>query len=169
MQKRTIKTEKAPAPGGAYSQAIVAGNFVFTAGMTGVDPKTGEAPKGVAAQTKQTMLNLKATLEAAGTSLENVVRTNAYLRNISDFKEYNAAYLEFYEGSTSEDHRRGRVGQRLPRRDQRDSNHSRQGAILAGSPRNHRIVRSWVLPALSRGRFHFSSGGCRKGRRPAID
>ena len=96
MQKRTIKTEKAPAPGGAYSQAIVAGNFVFTAGMTGVDPKTGEAPKGVGAQTKQTMLNLKATLEAAGTSLENVVRTNAYLRNISDFKEYNAAYLEFY-------------------------------------------------------------------------
>jgi 2-iminobutanoate/2-iminopropanoate deaminase len=96
MQKRTIKTEKAPAPGGAYSQAIVAGNFVFTAGMVGVDPKTGEAPKGIAAQTRQTLLNLKATLEAAGTSLENVVRANAYLRSISDFKEYNTAYQEFF-------------------------------------------------------------------------
>jgi 2-iminobutanoate/2-iminopropanoate deaminase len=96
MQKRTIKTDKAPAPGGAYSQAIVAGNFVFTAGMVGVNPKTGEAPIGIAAQTRQTLLNLKATLEAAGTSLENVVRANAYLRNISDFKEYNTAYQEFF-------------------------------------------------------------------------
>ena len=96
MQKRTIKTDKAPAPGGAHSQAIVAGNFVFTAGMVGVNPKTGEAPIGIAAQTRQTLLNLKATLEAAGTSLENVVRANAYLRNISDFKEYNTAYQEFF-------------------------------------------------------------------------
>ena len=96
MQKRVIKTEKAPAPGGAYSQAVVAGNLVFTAGMVGTDPKTGEAPKGVAAQTRQAVLNLKATLEAAGTTLENVVRTNAYLRNISDFKEYNEAYQKFF-------------------------------------------------------------------------
>ena len=69
------------------SQAITAGNLVFTAGMVGKDPKSGETPKGVGPQTKQTLKNLKAALEAAGSDLGHVVRANAYLRHIEDFDD----------------------------------------------------------------------------------
>jgi 2-iminobutanoate/2-iminopropanoate deaminase len=96
VEKRAIKTDKAPAPGGWYSQAITAGNLVFTAGMVGIDPKSGETPKGVGAQTKQALKNLKAALEAAGTDLSHAVRANVYLRHIEDFEEYNKAYQPFF-------------------------------------------------------------------------
>jgi reactive intermediate/imine deaminase len=96
MEKRVIRTDNAVKPAGAYSQAMVAGNLVFTAGMTGVDPKTGKVPESVADQTRQALRNLAATLEAAGTSLENAVNASAFISDIKDFEEYNTAYREVF-------------------------------------------------------------------------
>ena len=96
MSRQVISTKKAVRPLGAYSQAIVTGNLVFVAGQAGLDPKTIKAPKGIKAQTRQTLENIKAVLEAAGTSLENVVRVGVFLRDIDDFDAYNEAYLEYF-------------------------------------------------------------------------
>lgn len=96
MIKQIVRTDNAVKPAGAYSQAVIGGNFVFTAGMTGVDPKTGKTPESVTDQTKQALKNLRATLEAAGTGLENVVSASAFLTDIENFEEYNVAYREFF-------------------------------------------------------------------------
>jgi len=96
MVRRVVRTDKAPPPGGAYSQAISAGNFVFTSGMVGIDPMTGKLPESVEDQTRQTLRNLRAALRAAGTDLENVVSASAFLSAISDFDAYNAAYKESF-------------------------------------------------------------------------
>jgi 2-iminobutanoate/2-iminopropanoate deaminase len=73
MKKEIIKTEKAPAAIGPYSQAVKCGNFVFTSGALGVDPITGSfAEGGIQAQTRQCLENVKALLEASGSSMENV-------------------------------------------------------------------------------------------------
>jgi 2-iminobutanoate/2-iminopropanoate deaminase len=98
MKKKVILTDKAPRPSGFYSQAIKVGGFVFTAGLGGVDPRTGKlAPGGVAAQVRQALENMKAILEKAGARLENVVKTTVYLRDISDFQAYNEVYREYFD------------------------------------------------------------------------
>ncbi len=93
---RQVKTEKAPAAIGPYSQAIIIGGFVFCAGQIGLDPKTGRLVEGVEAQTKRALENLSAVLEAAGSSLENVVKTTIYLKNIEDFEHVNKVYSKFF-------------------------------------------------------------------------
>ncbi|RLC82406.1 MAG: reactive intermediate/imine deaminase [Chloroflexi bacterium] len=99
MLREAISTSKAPAAIGPYSQAIRAGNLVFTAGQLGINPNTGELEEGIEAQTRQALLNLKAILEAAGTSLENVVKTGVFLKDIGDFPAMNAVYAEFFPHS----------------------------------------------------------------------
>jgi 2-iminobutanoate/2-iminopropanoate deaminase len=96
MSKQVIKSENAPKPGGPYSQGILAEKFLFVAGQTGTDPKTGQLPDGVAAQTKQTLENVKAIVEAAGASLDNVVRVGVYLRDIQDFGAMNEVYKTYF-------------------------------------------------------------------------
>lgn len=98
MKKEVIFTEKAAAPGGWYSQAIKVGNFVFTAGVVGADPATGElvAPENMAAQTEQALKNLSAILEAAGSSLENVVKTTVFINDVDRFGEFNEVYKKFF-------------------------------------------------------------------------
>ncbi|TLX97393.1 MAG: RidA family protein [Thaumarchaeota archaeon] len=96
MPRRVIRTDKAPPPGGAYSQAVVAGNLVFTAGMVGVDPVSKKLPESVGEQTRQTLRNLRAALREAGTDLQNVVSVSAFLSDINDFDAYNSAYREFF-------------------------------------------------------------------------
>jgi 2-iminobutanoate/2-iminopropanoate deaminase len=97
LPKRVIRSEGAPKPGGPYSQGIAAeGKFVFVAGQVGRDPKTGELPEGIAAQTEQTLNNVRAILEAAGTSLDNVLRVGVYLRDIGDFAEMNKVYPTYF-------------------------------------------------------------------------
>jgi 2-iminobutanoate/2-iminopropanoate deaminase len=97
LSKRIIRTTKAVKPVGAYSQGVVAsGNLVFVAGQGGLHPKTLKAPKGIAAQTRQTFDNIKAILEAAGTSLDNVVKVGVFLRDLDDFDVYNKTYLEYF-------------------------------------------------------------------------
>ena len=92
-----VKTDKAAAPIGPYSQAIVANGFVFVAGEKGIDPATDKiVPGGVAAETRQTLTNVRNILEAAGTSLDRAVQTVVYLVDIADFGAMNEVYAEFF-------------------------------------------------------------------------
>ncbi|HSW47717.1 MAG TPA: RidA family protein [Candidatus Saccharimonadales bacterium] len=94
---KIIQTNNAPAAGGPYSQAIISGSFVFCSGQIGLDPKTGEL-KGadIISQTTQVIFNLSAVLEAAGSSLQNVIKTTCYLTNISDFQKFNDIYAKHF-------------------------------------------------------------------------
>jgi len=97
MKKSAIKTETAPGAIGPYSQAIIANGLVFAAGQTGSDPATRKLVEGgIQAQTRQTLTNVKAILEAAGTSLENVVKTTVFLADMNDFAAMNEVYAEFF-------------------------------------------------------------------------
>ena len=97
MTKKNINTTKAPEPIGPYSQAIHANDFVFTSGQIAIDPATGNLIEGdVAEQALQVLKNLEAVLSEAGTSLENVVKTTIYLKNMSDFSVVNAVYADFF-------------------------------------------------------------------------
>jgi 2-iminobutanoate/2-iminopropanoate deaminase len=97
MKKQIVTTDKAPQAIGPYSAAVKVGNFVYTAGQIGIDPATGEVvPGGVEAETRQALTNLKYILEAAGASLENVVKTTVFLRDINDFAKMNGVYAEFF-------------------------------------------------------------------------
>ena len=96
-EKNVISSEKAPKALGPYSVAVKAGGFVFTAGQLGLDPATNElAPGGMQAQTRQALTNLKHVLEAAGTSLEKVVKTTVFLQDMAEFAQMNAVYGEFF-------------------------------------------------------------------------
>lgn len=96
MPKEIIRSENAPKPGGPYSQGILAEKFLFVAGQVGTDPKTGKLADGVTAQTKQVLENVKAIVEAAGSSLDKVVRVGVYLRDIQDFGAMNEVYKTYF-------------------------------------------------------------------------
>jgi len=99
MQKQIITTAKAPAPVGPYQQAIVTGQLVFTSGQIPIDPKTGALVTGsIEDQTRQVIENLKAILEAAGSSLAQVVKTTVFLQDMNDFSKMNAVYAEYFKG-----------------------------------------------------------------------
>jgi len=92
-----ISTEKAPGAIGPYSQAIKAGNMVFCSGQIPINPATGEfVSENVAEQTHQVLINLSAVLEAAGTNLNNVVKTTVFLADMNDFAAMNEIYAEFF-------------------------------------------------------------------------
>jgi 2-iminobutanoate/2-iminopropanoate deaminase len=92
-----VSTDKAPKAIGPYSQGIKAGDFVFTAGQAGVDPATGKLVEGgIGEQTRQVLKNIQAILEAAGTSLERVVKVGVFLQDMADFQAMNAVYAEFF-------------------------------------------------------------------------
>jgi 2-iminobutanoate/2-iminopropanoate deaminase len=96
-KKEIIRSEKAPKAIGPYNVAIRFGDLVFAAGQAGLVPETMELIQGgVAAETRQTLTNLKNVLEAAGTSLENALKTTVYLRDMADFAAMNAVYAEFF-------------------------------------------------------------------------
>jgi 2-iminobutanoate/2-iminopropanoate deaminase len=92
MERQRISTDNAPAALGPYSQAIVAGGFVFCSGTVGIDPKTGSLPEGVAEQTDQALLNLNAILEASGSSIDHLVKTTIFYANVEDFATINEVY-----------------------------------------------------------------------------
>jgi 2-iminobutanoate/2-iminopropanoate deaminase len=98
MSKRVIRTERAPAPfqGAPYSQGIVHGDLVFVAGQVGVDPETNQVVGGgIEAQTEQAMKNISAVLEAAGSSLGNVLKASIFLVDFGDFPAMNEVYASF--------------------------------------------------------------------------
>ena len=95
--KKIIATTHAPAAIGPYSQAIDCGSFLVTSGQIALDPAAGEMVKGgVAEQTRQALLNLKAILAEAGLTMDNVVKTTVFLQNMGDFAAMNAVYAEFF-------------------------------------------------------------------------
>jgi 2-iminobutanoate/2-iminopropanoate deaminase len=92
-----IQTDKAAAPIGPYSQAIRANGFIFVAGEKGIDPTTNAiVPGGIAAETRQTLENIRNILEEAGSSISKVVATTVYLTDINAFSEMNAVYAEYF-------------------------------------------------------------------------
>lgn len=94
---KDVFTEKAPQAIGPYTQAKIIGGMVFTSGQIALDPEAGTlAEGGVEAQTKRVCENLKAVLEAAGSSLEKVVKTTCFLKDIGDFAAFNAVYGEYF-------------------------------------------------------------------------
>lgn len=97
MQKEVIRTDRAGAPIGPYNQGIRAGGFVFVAGEKGIDPRTNQlVPGGIVAETRQTLENIKAILEAAGSSLDKVVATTVYLVDIGEFAQMNEVYAQYF-------------------------------------------------------------------------
>ncbi|HEY0049094.1 MAG TPA: RidA family protein [Pyrinomonadaceae bacterium] len=95
--KEIISTEKAPGAIGPYSQAVKTGNMVFLSGQIPIDPQTGEfVAGGVAEQTEQVLKNLSAVLEAAGTSLNDVVKTTVFLADMNDFTAMNEVYARYF-------------------------------------------------------------------------
>lgn len=94
--KKVISTTNAPAAIGPYSQAIEANGFVFASGQIPVNPATGEVPEGIEAQAEQVMKNMKNLLEAAGTSMENVVKTTVFIQSMDDFGTINGIYSKYF-------------------------------------------------------------------------
>jgi 2-iminobutanoate/2-iminopropanoate deaminase len=101
MEKTVIFTSLAPAAIGPYSQAIRVGNLLFVSGQVALDPSLGKVieDKSVAAQTRRVLGNIQAIVTAAGASLENVVKTTVFLRDMNDFVEMNAVYGEFFRSA----------------------------------------------------------------------
>ena len=89
---KEVKTNNAPAAIGPYSQAIISGNTVFASGQIPVNPSNGEIPEGVEAQANQAFTNVKNLLEAAGTSIEKVIKTTVFIQNMDDFGKINEIY-----------------------------------------------------------------------------
>ena len=95
--KKIIATDKTPAAIGPYSQGTAANGFVFTSGQLAIDPATGAfVPGGIAEQTRQSLLNLKAVLEQAGSSLDKVLKTTVFLSDMNNFAEMNKVYSEIF-------------------------------------------------------------------------
>ena len=95
MTRQSVSTDAAPAALGPYSQAIVGQGLVFCSGMPGIDPETGAVPDGIEAQTEQSLRNLAAVLEAAGSSLSWLVKTTIFYADVEDFAALNEVYARY--------------------------------------------------------------------------
>jgi len=97
MTKRSIVTDKAPAAIGPYSQGLRTCEYIFTSGQLPFDPETGEiSGSDIKEQTARVLENIKAVLEAADTTMADVVKVNVYLSDLSDFKEFNEVYAQYF-------------------------------------------------------------------------
>ncbi len=97
MEKKVIKTDKAPAAIGPYSQAIEANGTVYISGQIPINPQTGKLIEGgIKEQTDQVLKNIGVILEAAGCSYQNVVKSTCLLANMDDFKDMNEVYAQYY-------------------------------------------------------------------------
>ena len=93
-----IETSNAPGAIGPYSQGFVVNGFVFTSGQIPVDPANGAIPEGIAAQAHQSCKNVAAILEAAGSSMEKVIKTTCFLADMDDFAAFNEVYAQYFTG-----------------------------------------------------------------------
>ncbi|WP_264564523.1 RidA family protein [Flavobacterium sp. N3904] len=100
--KTIIYTDKAPAPIGPYNQAVLKGNTLYTSGQIALDPSTMELVlDNIEVETKQVMENMKAVLEAAGMTFENVVKTSIFIMNMADFGRINTVYGSYFNEKTA--------------------------------------------------------------------
>lgn len=97
--KNVISTDKAPAAIGPYSQAIEVNGMVYTSGVIPVIPETGEIPEGSSEQAKQALTNLSNLLLAAGTNMNNVIKTTVFIKEMNDFGAINEVYATFFDGA----------------------------------------------------------------------
>ncbi len=93
--RRSVATDASPAALGPYSQAVVAGGLVFVSGTVGIDARTGEVAEGIEAQTELALRNIAAILEAAGSSLDDLVKTTIFYADVNDFPTLNEVYARF--------------------------------------------------------------------------
>ncbi|GBC83041.1 2-iminobutanoate/2-iminopropanoate deaminase [bacterium HR10] len=99
MVRRTIATDRAPRAIGPYVQAVQVGEWIFVSGQIALDPETGDlVPGGIEEQTERVLQNLRAILDAAGSSLEKVVKTTVYLADLNDFAKMNEVYARYFPG-----------------------------------------------------------------------
>ena len=100
--KKIIFTENAPAPIGPYNQAVLKGNTLYTSGQIAIDPKTGELVTAtIEVETEQVMQNMKAVLEAAGMTFDNVVKTTIFIMDMNDFAKINSVYGSYFNETTA--------------------------------------------------------------------
>ncbi|PJI09557.1 MULTISPECIES: RidA family protein [Clostridium] len=98
MEKKIVSTKNAPGAVGPYSQAVKAGNLVFVSGQISLDPLTGELIKDdIGKAAERSLENVKAILEAAGTSLDNVVKTTVFVKDMNDFAAVNEVYAKYFK------------------------------------------------------------------------
>lgn len=96
MNKNAISTTKAPGAIGPYSQGVEIGDLIYTSGQLGLDPVTGELAEGVEKQTVQSLQNVQAILEEAGSGLDKVIKTTVFLKDLADFTKVNEIYSSFF-------------------------------------------------------------------------
>ncbi|MBO4991624.1 MAG: RidA family protein [Firmicutes bacterium] len=94
--KTPVATKNAPAAIGPYAQGNIVGNLLFASGQIPVDPETGIIPEGIEAQATQSLKNVKAIVEAAGSSMEKVIKTTVFMKDMNDFGKMNAIYATFF-------------------------------------------------------------------------
>ncbi|MGH2354224.1 MAG: RidA family protein [Chloroflexota bacterium] len=95
--KQTVRTDNAPKPVGPYSQAVQTGDLIFVAGQGCMNPKSGQMEReSIQSETRQVLENVKSILEAAGASLDDVVKTTCFLADMNDFQAFNAVYAEYF-------------------------------------------------------------------------
>ncbi|MFD0993053.1 RidA family protein [Tenacibaculum geojense] len=100
--KKIITTSKAPAPIGPYNQAVLSGNTLYTSGQIALHPQTGELVLGdISAETKQVMENMKAVLEAAEMTFENVIKTSIFISDMHNFSKINEVYATYFDEATA--------------------------------------------------------------------
>ena len=100
--KKIIFTENAPAPIGPYNQSVLKGNTLYTSGQIAIDPTTGELVTAtIEIETEQVMQNMKAVLEAAGMTFDNVVKTTIFIMNMNDFVKINTVYGSYFKETTA--------------------------------------------------------------------
>lgn len=95
-ERTVIAPEKAPKAVGPYSQGIAFGDFIYTSGQLPLNPATDTMPEGIEAQTKQSLDNVKAVVEAAGSSLDKVVKVTIFVKDLNDFSKVNAIYATYF-------------------------------------------------------------------------
>lgn len=98
IMKKVISTDKAPAAIGPYSQAIEVNGMIYTSGVIPVDPRTGDIPDTVEAQAVQALSNMTNLLNEAGTSMEKVIKTTVFIKDMNDFAKINEIYARFFTG-----------------------------------------------------------------------
>ncbi|MGG7076648.1 RidA family protein [Clostridium sardiniense] len=98
MNKTIIKTNNAPAAIGPYSQGVRVGNMIYTSGQIPLNPETKELVTEIKAATRQSLTNVKGILEEAGTSMENVIKTTVFVKDLNDFAAVNEVYATFFQG-----------------------------------------------------------------------
>ena len=96
MNKQTVSTQNAPAAIGPYSQGVKVGNLIFTSGQLPMNPQSGELVANIEGATKQSLDNVKAILESAGSSMGKIVKTVVFLRDMNDFVAMNAVYATYF-------------------------------------------------------------------------